>query len=81
MSFSSIQRMYNNMNFDGGFKLLEVSDLYDKKLEYIVNETMMRVELTKSLKKGQKFSFKINYFYNIKDNIPSGCQVIWANGE
>ncbi len=72
MSFSTIQRIHDNVNFDGGFKLLEVRDLYGKKLQYIVNETMMRIELPKSLKKGQKFSFEIKYFYNINDRMKIG---------
>ena len=37
--------MHDKMNFDGGFSLEEVTDIY-KELQYIVNETMMRIELT-----------------------------------
>ena len=44
ISFGSIKRMHDKMNFDGGFKLEEVTDIYSKPLQYIVNETMMRVE-------------------------------------
>ena len=72
MSFNNIKRMHNRMNFDGGFKLEEVKDIYNKKLEYIVNETMMRIELPKPLKKGQSFSFKIKYSYNINDRMKIG---------
>ena len=72
MSFNNIKRMHNRMNFDGGFKLVEVKDIYNKKLEYIVNETMMRIELPKPLKKGQSFSFKIKYSYNINDRMKIG---------
>ena len=61
MRFSSIKRMHDKMNFDGGFKLEKVTDLYGKKLQYIVNDTMIRIELPKSLRKGQTFSFKIKY--------------------
>ena len=72
MSFNNIKRMHDRMNFDGGFKLEEVKDIYNKKLEYIVNETMMRIELPKPLKKGQSFSFKIKYSYNINDRMKIG---------
>ena len=72
MSFNNIKRMHDRMNFDGGFKLEEVKDTYNKKLEYIVNETMMRIELPKPLKKGQSFSFKIKYSYNINDRMKIG---------
>ena len=47
MSFRSIKRMHDKMNFDGGFKLEEVRDSYNNQLTYIINETMMRIELSK----------------------------------
>ena len=72
MSFSNIKRMHDRMNFDGGFKLEQVRDLYNKQLDYIINETMMRIELPKPLREGQSFSFKIKYSYNINDRMKIG---------
>ena len=72
MSFSSLKRIHDKMNFDGGFKLEEVTDVYGNKLAFKVNETMMRIELSKPLRKGQTFSFKIKYFYNINDRMKIG---------
>ena len=72
LKFGSIKRMHDKMNFDGGFKLDEVTDIYGKKLQYKVNETMMRIELPKLLRKGQTFSFKIKYYYNINDRMKIG---------
>ena len=72
MSFGSIKRMHDQMNFDGGFNLEKVTDLYGKKLLYKINETMMRIDLQKPLKKGQSFSFKIKYSYNINDRMKIG---------
>ena len=72
MSFGSIKRMHDQMNFDGGFKLEKVTDTNNKKLSYKINETMMRIELPNALKKGQSFSFKINYHYNINDRLKIG---------
>ncbi len=72
MSFGSIKRMHDKMNFDGGFKLEELTDIYGRKLQYTVNETMMRIELSKPLRKGQTFSFKIKYSYNINDRMKIG---------
>ena len=44
------------------FKLEEVTDIYSpNQLQYIVNETMMRIELN-PFRKGQTFSFKIKYY-------------------
>jgi hypothetical protein len=72
MSFRNIKRMHDRMDFDGGFKLEEVKDTYNNDLSYIINETMMRIELPKSLRKGQSFSFKIKYSYNINDRMKIG---------
>ena len=72
MSFGSIKRMHDKMNFDGGFNLETITDLYGAKLQYKINETMMRIELKKPLKKGQSFSFKIKYSYNINDRMKIG---------
>ena len=72
MSFGSLKRMHDKMNFDGGFNLEMVSNLYGEKLTYKINETMMRIDLQKPLKKGQSFSFKIKYSYNINDRMKIG---------
>ena len=58
--------------FDGGFKLDYVKDINGKDLVYKVNNTMMRIDLPKSLKSGEKYSFKIKYWYNINDRLKLG---------
>lgn len=60
------------LEFDGGFKLESVTDINNIKLNYLVNKTMMRIDLPKPLKKGEKFSFKIKYWYNINDRMVLG---------
>ena len=72
MSFWSLKRMHDKMNFDGGFKLELITDVNGNDLPFMVNETMMRIEPPKSLKKGQSFSFKIKYSYNINDRMKIG---------
>lgn len=72
MSFWSLKRMQDKMNFDGGFKLELITDINGNDLPFTVNETMMRIEPLKPLKKGQSFSFKIKYSYNINDRMKIG---------
>lgn len=55
-----------------GLSLRKLQILIGKKLIYTVNETMMRIELPKALKKGQSFSFEIKYQYNINDRLKLG---------
>ena len=64
--------MHDKMNFDGGFKLELITDVNGNDLPFTVNETMMRIEPPKPLKKGQSFSFKIKYSYNINDRMKIG---------
>ncbi len=54
-------------NFDLGFKILEIKDLSGKNLAYMINKTMMRVNLPTSLQKGQSYSFTIRWMYNINN--------------
>ena len=72
MSFWSLKRMHDKMNFDGGFRLELITDVNGNDLPFMVNETMMRIEPPKPLKKGQSFSFKIKYSYNINDRMKIG---------
>ena len=72
MEFSTLKRMHDRMNFDGGFKIEYVKDQGNKELPHTINETMMRIDLPKHLKKGQSFSFKIKYSYNINDRMEIG---------
>lgn len=72
MSFGSLKRMHDKENFDGGFKLEQVTNVRGEKLSYTVNGTMMRIDLPSPLKKGKSFSFKIKYWYNINDRMKIG---------
>ncbi|MBJ05281.1 MAG: aminopeptidase [Flavobacteriales bacterium] len=72
MEFSTLKRMHDKINFDGGFKIEYVKDQGNKPLIYTINETMMRVDLPKALKTGQSFTLKIKYSYNINDRMKIG---------
>jgi len=58
--------------FDGGFKLDKVADASGKDLPYMVNQTMMRIDLPKPIQPGQTYSFQINWNYNINDRMRLG---------
>lgn len=55
-----------------GVTLRKVTDAAGKPLKYVVNKTMMRIDLPKVLKKGEKFIFKIDWDYNIPNRIEMG---------
>lgn len=62
---------------DYGFKVDWVKDIMDKALPYTIVETMMRVDLPKPLKKGEKFSFKVKWSFNIVDRLNTGARSGW----
>lgn len=68
----SFAKDYLEQPFDGGFNIMEVKDTNGKDLPYTINQTMMRVELPKTLKTGEKFSFAIKWWYNINDHLKDG---------
>ena len=49
--------------FDGGFNIEYVKDIDDKPLRYIINQTMMRIDLPNPISTGQSFQFKICLLY------------------
>lgn len=54
-------------DFKAGFEVKGVKETSGKPLPYFINNTMMRVELPQPLKSGDKFSFGIDWSYNIVD--------------
>jgi len=59
-------------NNDYGDNIVKITDALGASLKYMVNKTMMRVELPAVLKPGQKFIFKIDWNYHISDRMKYG---------
>lgn len=59
-------------DFDGGFKLTAVKDVKGNDLTYVVNKTMMRLNLPEALKPGQNVSFSIDWWFNVNDRMKMG---------
>ena len=68
----SLQRMFDVDNFEGGFNLTKVTDASGNPVKYMIVGTMMRVNLAKPLMKGDKYTFKIDWWYNINDRMKIG---------
>ena len=64
----SSRQLFNlTPSFDGGFKIEYVNDDSGKPLHYVINKTMMRIDLANVLKSGDKTSFHIKWWYNINN--------------
>ena len=52
-----------------GDKIEKLTDANGKPLKYLINQTMMRVNLPQPLKPGESFTFKVKWHYYITDRI------------
>ena len=59
----------NAYDYKGGYLIKAVKDATGKPLPYIINFTMMRVDLPQPLKKGEKFVFGVDWSFNINDRV------------
>lgn len=55
------------VNSKHGFKVSNVLDAKGKPLNYVENYTMMRIDLPEPLKKGQKFTFSLDWNFYVID--------------
>lgn len=66
MSSAQLQAIVGNK--EGlGVKIFNVTDANGNALNYTINQTMMRIELPKSLLPGEKFKMNIKWSYKISD--------------
>ena len=65
-------KSYIDAPFDGGFKIESVLNMNDTDLSYTINQTMMRINLAQPLASGEKFQFKIKWWYNINNHRTDG---------
>ena len=72
ISAAGFSRKYLEEKFDGGFRIDYVKDAKGNPLSYTVNETMMRINLDKPLKHGEKMVFSIKWWYNINNYMLDG---------
>jgi len=71
-TISTKQLVQRVSDFDGGHKIKSIKDATGKPLSYTINYTMMRIDLTQPLKKGEKVTFSIDWYFNIGDRMIDG---------
>ncbi|MBL3654783.1 M1 family metallopeptidase [Fulvivirga sediminis] len=58
--------------YEGGYKIKAVKNESGKDLNYVINRTMMKVNLPEPLKSGDSYTFQIDWSYNIYDRMIIG---------
>ncbi|MBM78127.1 MAG: aminopeptidase [Crocinitomicaceae bacterium] len=69
MNTRSIKQL--DPDFEGGFNITEVKNKGGE-LDYVINHTMMRINLKKPLQPGGEFEFSIKWWYNINNRMEIG---------
>ncbi len=72
VSLNDLQRMTGQKDKEYGVNIVSVKTTTGKPVPYIVNKTMMRIDLPKPLKAGQQFTFVIDWNYFIADRMKYG---------
>ena len=70
-SIDSFVEEFTSEKFVGGFNIEKVSGENGRPLRYIINKTMMRVDLPNPIKSGQVFNFSIKWWYKINNHVPA----------
>lgn len=65
-------KTYMGDGFDGGYNIEYVKDEKGNAMKYTINNTMMRIDLPKALKKGEKVVFSIKWWYNVNNYMKDG---------
>ncbi|HEY8955906.1 M1 family metallopeptidase [Chitinophaga sp.] len=71
MTMSTLNRILPQGK-DLGVKIVKLTDADGKALPYTINQTMLRIDLPKPLMPGEKYRFKVSWWYNISDRMTVG---------
>ncbi len=67
VSFNTMQSLMESRTFEGGFNIKSVKGPNGEPLKFVINKTMMRIDMPQTLKAGGKFVFSIEWNYKIND--------------
>lgn len=67
VTFDSVRNMVESPKFDGGYHITSVSDRRNKKLNFVINGTMLRIDLPEPLKSGDDTEFNVEWNYQLHE--------------
>ncbi len=71
MDFKALET-FTRTDFKGGYLIKQVKDGSGNALKFSINKTMMRVDLPRPLKSKEKFTFSVDWYYNINNTKTHG---------
>jgi hypothetical protein len=67
MKFEAMRFNLESRTFDGGFNITSLTDTGGQPLHFVVNKTMMRIDLPKPMRPGSTFSFSMGWNFNVPE--------------
>jgi hypothetical protein len=67
VKFDAIRATFESRAFAGGFDIKSVKGADGRPLQHVINRTMMRIDLPQPLKPGARFSFALEWSFNIPE--------------
>jgi hypothetical protein len=67
VTYSSFRNAIKTDGFQGGYDITQITGANGKALSYVINGTMMRVDLPKALKSGDSVELNINWNYQLHE--------------
>jgi hypothetical protein len=67
VKFDAIRTVLEARTFAGGFNIKSVKDGNGRPLNFVINRTMMRIDLPQALKPGARTAFSIEWSFNIPE--------------
>jgi hypothetical protein len=72
LNFEAARFLFESRKFDGGYKIASVTDDAGRPLHTVVNKTMMRIDLARPLKPGERFAFNVSWSFNVPETTVLG---------
>jgi len=67
VTYRSVRQMIESPKFNGGYQITKVSASNGKPIHYVINGTMLRIDLPKPLKSGDNTQFTVEWNYQLHE--------------
>ena len=67
VKFDAMRFAFESRRFEGGFDVKSVKTADGRPLHHVINKTMMRIDLPQPMKPGSRFSFAMEWRFNIPE--------------
>jgi len=67
ITYSGLRNVIESEKFDGGYGITKVTDNSNNAMKYVINDTMMRIDLTTPLKPGKSIKFNIAWTHQLHE--------------